>query len=84
MTAEALHSETIIIVADDGPGIAEPGKIFEPFYSTKPEGTGLGLSTARVIVRALGGELEFTPSLAGAAFTIRIPRTPNGLPPAVV
>lgn len=84
VAAEENAGGTIITVADDGPGVKEPEKVFEPFFSTKPEGTGLGLSTARIIVKALGGELELNPSSQGAAFSIRIPKTPTETPPIVV
>jgi signal transduction histidine kinase len=46
-------------------------RIFEPFYSTSPEGTGLGLPIARRIARAHGGELEIE-SRPGGGTTARI------------
>lgn len=50
----------LVKISDDGPGIGvdPPEKIFEPFYSTKPSGTGLGMATAHNIVTAHGGRLE--------------------------
>jgi len=50
----------ILAVEDDGPGIAdgELQSIFEPFYSTKFSGTGLGLAVARSLVAQHGGELQ--------------------------
>ncbi|MGW8323109.1 MAG: ATP-binding protein, partial [Thermodesulfobacteriota bacterium] len=49
-----------IVVQDTGVGIPEDAieKIFESFYTTKEEGTGLGLTIVRKIVRAHGGELQ--------------------------
>ncbi|MFO7767506.1 MAG: HAMP domain-containing sensor histidine kinase [bacterium] len=46
-------------VEDDGPGIPDrqKGKVFEPFYSTRPEGNGLGLFIVEQIVRSHGGEV---------------------------
>ena len=46
-------------VADDGSGIATdtPEQIFEPFYSTKTEGRGLGLASVLLTVKAFGGEV---------------------------
>ncbi len=65
-----------IAVADDGPGIAPEvrDRIFEPLFSTRPFGVGLGLPLVRRIVEQHGGELvvESTPG-AGARFTIRLP-----------
>ncbi len=66
-----------VSVADDGPGIAQEdlARIFEPFFSTKQRGTGLGLAVTQQIVREHGGELscESTPG-AGTCFTVRLPR----------
>jgi signal transduction histidine kinase len=64
-------------VADSGPGIrdADKGRLFEPFYSTKPTGTGLGLAIVSHIAEAHGGTVTASncPE-GGAAFTLRIPR----------
>ncbi len=66
----------LIAVADDGPGIgtAERARIFTPFFTTKPKGTGLGLAVVQRIVDAHGGSvgLESAPG-AGARFTVRLP-----------
>ena len=68
-----------VAVADDGPGIAPSDlpRLFEPFYTTKREGTGLGLATVQRIVDAHGGtvEVESAPG-RGAAFTVRLPAAP--------
>ena len=63
-------------VSDTGPGVP-PDKlkeIFAPFFSTKPQGMGLGLSIARTIIDAHGGRIyaENVPS-GGAVFRIRLP-----------
>lgn len=64
-------------IADSGPGIdhAIESRLFEPFYSTKETGTGLGLSVVAHAAEAHGGTVlvENCPQ-GGAAFTIRIPR----------
>jgi PAS domain S-box-containing protein len=63
-------------VQDDGMGI-DPEvlpRIFDPFFSTKEEGTGLGLSVSYGIVRAHGGDLTVRSSLGqGTTFTMRLP-----------
>lgn len=65
-----------ISVTDNGPGIvpAQMGEIFVPFFSTKDQGSGIGLSLARQLVHQHGGRLqaENVPS-GGAIFTFRMP-----------
>jgi len=65
-----------VSVRDDGPGIAPEAmsRLFTPFYTTKPEGTGLGLSLAHAIVRDHGGDIEVAsePKM-GAEFRVRLP-----------
>jgi signal transduction histidine kinase len=65
-----------VSVADTGIGIppAQLGRIFEPFFSTKPSGTGLGLAIVQQIVKAHGAELKVSSNPgSGTAFTIRFP-----------
>lgn len=66
----------VLSVTDTGLGIPPEllARIFEPYFSTKPEGTGLGLATVYSAVRQAGGVLtvESEPG-AGACFTIRLP-----------
>jgi signal transduction histidine kinase len=63
-----------VAVTDTGPGIADPGKLFVPFYTTKPGGTGLGLAISRRIVDAHGGELVVESALGvGTTFSVRLP-----------
>ncbi len=67
-------------ISDNGPGILPDivNQIFDPFFTTKPkgEGTGLGLSVSRGIVRTLGGQLlvESQPGI-GSTFTVLLPQT---------
>jgi signal transduction histidine kinase len=66
----------LIEVEDDGPGVApeERDRIFEPFFSKRPGGTGLGLSVAAGIVRAHGGTIEVTAGdRGGARFRVVLP-----------
>lgn len=65
-----------ISLCDDGPGVpeAEKERIFEPFYSGKSDGTGLGLLISRKIVESYGGSLRVTDRPGGGAcFEILLP-----------
>lgn len=64
-------------VIDTGKGIdpADLPKLFRPFHTTKPGGTGLGLATTRKIVRAHGGDIDVQSEPGrGTKFTIRVPK----------
>jgi len=64
-----------VVVEDDGPGIADPGKVFRLLGTTKPGRLGLGLAVARQIMFAHGGSLTFAPRTPrGTVFTIELPR----------
>jgi signal transduction histidine kinase len=70
-----------VAIQDTGQGIPEEarGKLFEPFFSTKVSGTGLGLAVSLSIVQGHGGTLEAeSPAGGGARFVIRLPPTPPG------
>jgi two-component system sensor histidine kinase PilS (NtrC family) len=67
-------------VADTGTGIADEdlGNIFEPFFSTKPEGSGLGLALVHRIARDHGGDIDVrTERAIGTTFTLRLPLAPH-------
>jgi signal transduction histidine kinase/ABC-type uncharacterized transport system substrate-binding protein len=74
-------SEVLVSVADCGPGIA-PGAaehIFEPFYSTKQSGLGIGLSISRSIVEAHGGHLSLASNGGGGSvFQFTLPVANEG------
>jgi two-component system sensor histidine kinase HydH len=64
-------------VIDTGKGIdpEDLPKLFRPFHTTKPGGTGLGLATTRKIVRAHGGDIDVQSEPGhGTKFTIRVPK----------
>ena len=63
------HGEIAVSVADSGPGIApdDAQRIFDPFYSTKEAGLGVGLSISRAIIEAHGGRLSLTPNAGGGS-----------------
>jgi len=66
-----------IEVADTGPGVADEviGKIFSPFFTTKSDGTGLGLATVRRVAALHGGEVRYkTGEAGGGRFIVEIPR----------
>ena len=66
-----------VSVGDTGGGIdpSKVGTIFQPYYTTKEDGSGLGLHIVQRIVRAHGGEIMIQSALGqGTVFTIRLPR----------
>lgn len=66
-------------VQDEGPGLdrEQQERLFEPFYTTKPSGTGLGLAVSRELIRSQGGELRLNPSSSGACFVVELPKGSN-------
>jgi signal transduction histidine kinase len=73
---EPLGRVAVLSVSDSGLGVPEPERerVFEPFHTTKEEGTGLGLPIARRIVTEHGGTLTLTQAKGGGAkFTITLP-----------
>jgi len=65
-----------LVVADTGPGIPpdQLGLVFDDFFTTKPSGTGLGLSVVRRLVADLGGTVRVESAVGrGATFTVEIP-----------
>jgi signal transduction histidine kinase len=80
VSASAPAGRARIAIGDTGPGIppALQEDIFRPFYTTRARGTGLGLTVARGLVTAMGGELTLESEPGhGAVFTIAL-RTPGG------
>jgi two-component system NtrC family sensor kinase len=77
---QALKDGVEVLFSDSGPGIENEHKVhvFEPFFSTKVGGTGLGLTVSYNIVTAHGGLLELVPgSDSGATFRMYLPRGGN-------
>jgi signal transduction histidine kinase len=76
------RDRTLLEIADTGIGIApaDLGRVFDPFFSTKPvgEGLGLGLATAQSIVTSASGTIavDSVPG-AGATFTVSLPAAPG-------
>jgi len=68
--------QVCLSLIDTGKGMTPEvvAKVFEPFFSTKPTGSGLGLATTRKIVEAHGGSIEVQSEVdRGTKFTIRLP-----------
>ncbi len=76
VSVRGVGNQLAVKVTDNGPGIADEARerIFDPFYSTKAEGTGLGLSVSYAIAKAHGGDLRFENDPAGGStFTFSLP-----------
>ena len=77
----ARPGKVAVIVTDTGPGLPESArqKMFEPFYTTKPQGLGLGLSLCHSIMEAHGGGLvAATAPLGGVMMTLLLPTEAPG------
>jgi two-component system sensor histidine kinase HydH len=75
--ASEIDDYTIIDVIDNGRGIEKENlpRIFEPLFTTKPSGTGLGLASCKSIIENHGGTIECSSIInKGTVFTIRLPR----------
>ncbi len=77
--ARAGDGEVEITVSDTGPGLdqATAERVFDPFFSTRENGTGLGLPISNTIAKAHGGSLGYRPNTPnGAVFYVRLPHDP--------
>jgi two-component system sensor histidine kinase FlrB len=74
--AELIRDRICLTVSDNGHGIpAEIGeRLFEPFFTTRPQGTGLGLPVVKAVAEAHGGELIVDSSSAGTTVALCLPR----------
>ena len=83
LSVRAVGAEVVVRVRDSGPGIgpADIGKIFDPFFSTKARGTGLGLALVQQIVVDHGGQIEVESAPGrGTTFTMAFPAVAASLP----
>jgi two-component system NtrC family sensor kinase len=77
------RGSVVVLFSDTGPGIREPHRVFDPFYTTKPigKGTGLGLSICYGIVQEHGGKIFcYNGQQRGAVFRVELPAVLAALP----
>ena len=85
LTIKTLRDRAYVVVLflDTGPGVKEPHRVFDPFYTTKPvgKGTGLGLSICFGIVQEHSGRIHcYNRQEGGAAFRVELPAVLAALP----
>ncbi|WP_234494285.1 sensor histidine kinase [Vibrio maritimus] len=84
LSVETTNQAVTIHVDDSGPGLQNYSEesLFEPFYTTKENGLGLGLSISQQIIQNLHGKIHVTQSsLGGARFSVELPITDSALTP---
>ena len=85
IATEANRSDGVLVsVRDSGPGIRPESieRLFDPFYTTKQAGMGMGLAICRSIVEGHGGRIWATANVPrGAAFHFTLPAAPESIPP---
>src|ERR1700722_8532339 len=85
LTVKTMRDRAYVVVLflDTGPGLKEPHRVFDPFYTTKPvgKGTGLGLSICFGIVQEHSGRIHcYNRQEGGAAFRVELPAVLAALP----
>ena len=76
LEASAEGEAVVLRVRDEGHGVApaDRARLFQPYFTTKPKGTGLGLFVSRQVVQEMGGTLAYEPGPGpGATFALRLP-----------
>lgn len=83
ISAQREANEVVLHFSDNGAGIREPQRVFDPFYTTKPigKGTGLGLSAVYGVIQEHNGQItcQNNPQ-GGALFIVRFPLSPEPQP----
>jgi signal transduction histidine kinase len=86
VSAHIQEEEVVVQFSDSGPGMKEPHRVFDPFYTTKPigKGIGLGLSAVYGVVQDHQGQItcQNKPE-GGAVFVLRLPVARQGAPQAL-
>ncbi len=78
---DTMDDTVVVWVVDQGDGIEDVERVFEPYYTTKPKGTGLGLLISRQIVEEHGGQIRIQSELdRGTRVEVRFPATPAPAP----
>ncbi len=75
ISARRADDKLVISVSDNGPGVPEEflSRLFEPFFTTRPQGTGLGLAVVQQVAAAHDGTANVASSKLGTTFTIELP-----------
>lgn len=69
----SANAEDVVLAIDDhGPGLLNPANVFTPFYTTKPNGSGVGLVLSRQIAEAHGGRIEISNRRDVRGCTVRV------------
>ncbi|HTW59007.1 MAG TPA: ATP-binding protein [Terriglobales bacterium] len=76
---DAGDEDVTLMVDDEGPGLLNPANVFTPFYTTKPNGSGVGLVLSRQIAEAHGGRIEIANRADGRGCSVKVvlPRLPS-------
>ena len=80
-TSRTRDGEVEVSVCDSGPGVSSSvvPRLFDPFWTSKPDGAGLGLAISRTIIAEHGGTLDYRPNVPiGACFALRLPVVNRG------
>jgi signal transduction histidine kinase len=79
VTVHAKHGTVAVEVHDSGPGLSpeQQQHLFEAFYTTKADGTGLGLAVSRELTEEMGGVLKYKDQQPGATFVLELPAVPD-------
>jgi two-component system, NtrC family, nitrogen regulation sensor histidine kinase NtrY len=69
---DVSDEDVTFIVDDSGPGLLNPSNVFTPFYTTKPNGSGVGLVLSRQIAEAHGGRIEIGNRAGGRGCSVKV------------